>query len=172
MGKERCAAFSIHRVLQLDFLCAQRTFSATWRGKYNVRPLVVQRLRRLPVVVVVVVVVALVAAVSVLSRSRRSSHIVFPEHEHTVLSFSHTPALRAMTPTSTLASSRSNGPSCCLDTTMPRPTISHSRTAASRKDAAEPALRYRHRAHDALGRRRHPRPVTHGPLQCTPDSAR
>src|SRR2546423_1323776 len=65
--------------------------------------------------------------------SFRSSHTVLPEHEQTVLSFSHTPALLAMTPTKTFVSSRPKGPSLLLEMTILRPMISHIATALSRK---------------------------------------
>jgi hypothetical protein len=59
--------------------------------------------------------------------SALSSHRVLPEQEQTVLSFSQTPALRAITPTRVFSSFCSNfpSPSCWADTTIPRPISSH-----------------------------------------------
>jgi len=69
-----------------------------------------------------------------------SSHTVLPEHEHTVLSLSHTPALLAMTPTRVSGSSLLNGPSCFLDTTILRPIISQICIGLSRNTEPIPLL--------------------------------
>lgn len=53
-----------------------------------------------------------------------SSQTVLPEHEHTVLSLSQTPALLAITPTRVSGSSLLKAPSWCLATTMLLPIIS------------------------------------------------
>jgi len=69
-----------------------------------------------------------------------SSHTVFPEHEHTVLSLSHTPALLAMTPTRVSGSSLLKGPSCFLETTILRPIISQICIGLSRNTEPIPLL--------------------------------
>jgi hypothetical protein len=72
--------------------------------------------------------------------SFRSCQTFLPEHEHTVFSLSHTPALLAMTPTKVSASSRSNGPSLLLDTTILRPITSHIAIGLSKKVLPLPSL--------------------------------
>lgn len=65
--------------------------------------------------------------------SLRSSQTVFPEQEHTVLSLSQTPALRAITPTKVSGSFWVKEPSASFDTTMLRPMTSQMAKGLSRK---------------------------------------
>src|SRR5207247_4733892 len=56
-----------------------------------------------------------------------------PEHEQIILSLSHTPALRAITPTKVSESSIRKGPSLLLDTTMLLPISSQTATGRPRR---------------------------------------
>ena len=69
-----------------------------------------------------------------------SSQTLFPEHEHTTLSLSQTPALLAVTPTRVFGSSGWSGPFFCPATTILRPITSQIAIALSMNALPLPSL--------------------------------